>query len=288
MMALTYTETRVRQSEVLQLLLLDSLYGHSGSQHIIFQGGTALRWVYGGPRFSEDLDFVTNLPLDKIQSILKALTIKASRACVAQFGPGQSEQQIKGKRATAFKTFFIYRPDSQRDRIAVKLEFESLQPDQTPGFQKHVFRDLPQVSRLITSGHLFLPYSSTIILVETPEDILTDKIRALYERQYLKGRDIFDLWWIVSQLGISVNWRMLENKLSMYQVPFHPARGLDYFQKAESLPEIENALRTDLPRFIPPDILSAYQAEGFKRFILTLQHVSFQLQDQDFCRIYWK
>jgi predicted nucleotidyltransferase component of viral defense system len=91
MMALTYTETRVRQSEMLQLLLLDALYGHSGSQHIVFQGGTALRWVYGGPRFSEDLDFVTRFPPDKIQSIL--------------------------------------------------------------------------------TGHLFLPYSSTIILVETPEEI---------------------------------------------------------------------------------------------------------------------
>ena len=88
--------------------------------------------------------------------------------------------------------------------------------------------------------------------------------------------------------GTSVNQRVLENKLSMYQVPFHPARGLDYFQRAESLPEIENALRTDLPRFIPPDILSAYQAEGFKRFILTLQQVSAQLQAQDLCRIYWE
>lgn len=287
-MALTYTETRVRQSEVLQLLLLDALYGHSGSQRIIFQGGTALRWVYGGPRFSEDLDFVTCLPSDKIQSILKAVITKASRACVAQFGTGTSEQQIKGNRRTAFKSFFIYRPDSQRERIAVKLEFESLQPDQTPGFQKHIFRDLPQVSRLIASGHLYLPYSSTIILVETIEEILTDKIRALYERQYLKGRDIFDLWWIVGQLDTSVNWRILENKLSMYQVPFHPARKLDFFQKAESLPEITNALKTDLSRFIPPDILAAYQAEGFKRFILTLQQVSAQLQSQDIFRIYWE
>ncbi len=288
MMALTYAETRVRQSEVLQLLLLDALYGHSGSQHIVFQGGTALRWVYGGSRFSEDLDFVTSLPLDKIQSILKAVTTKAYRACVAQFGAGRPEQQIKGNRATAFKTFFIYRPDLQRERIAVKLEFESLKPALTPGFQKYVFRDLPQVSRLITLGYLFLPYSSTIILVETPDEILTDKIRSLYERQYLKGRDIFDLWWIVNQLGTSINWRVLENKLSMYQVPFHPARGLDFFQRAESLPEIENALKTDLPRFIPPDILSAYQAEGFKRFILTLLQISVQLQSQDFCRYFWK
>jgi predicted nucleotidyltransferase component of viral defense system len=270
------------------LLLLDSLYGYSGSQHIIFQGGTALRWVYGGPRFSEDLDFVTGLSSDKIQSILKAALTKASRACIAQFGAGQSEQQIKGNRATAVKTFFIYRPALQRERIAVKMEFESLQANQKPGFQKYVLRDLPQVSRLMASGHLYLPYSSTIILVETLEEILTDKIRALYERQYLKGRDIFDLWWIVSQMGTSINWRILENKLSMYQTSFYPARGLDFFRKAESLSEIETALKTDLPRFIPPEIFSVYQTERFNRFIPALQQVSLQLQAQDFCRVYWK
>ena len=51
-----YKEKRVKQSEILQLLLLDNLYSQSGSEKIIFQGGTALRWVYGGMRFSEVID----------------------------------------------------------------------------------------------------------------------------------------------------------------------------------------------------------------------------------------
>jgi hypothetical protein len=38
-------------------------------------------------------------------------------------------------------------------------------------------------------GVLTLPFSSSILVVETPEEILTDKLRALYERPYLKGRD---------------------------------------------------------------------------------------------------
>lgn len=61
-----YNEKRIRSSELLRLILLDSLYAQSGSEHMIFQGGTALRWVYGGMRFSEDLDFVTNLPTARI------------------------------------------------------------------------------------------------------------------------------------------------------------------------------------------------------------------------------
>lgn len=283
-----YSEARVRQSEVLQLLLLDGLYGHSGSQHIIFQGGTALRWVYGGPRFSEDLDFVTHLAPERIQSILETIFTRVSRVCVAQFGAGQFERQIKAGRENAQKRLFVYRPVSQRERIAVKLELESLQPNKQPAIQKVVLRDLPQVSRLIAAGHLFMPYSSAIVLVETLEEILTDKIRALYERPYLKGRDIFDLWWIRGQLQRPVDWRMFEKKLTLYRAPFQPARRIDYFQARESLPEIENALRSDLPRFIAPSILAAYQEDAFKPFVLTLQQLSAELEAQDFPRTYWK
>ena len=45
-----YNEKKIRKSETLQLILLDDLYAQSGSQDIIFQGGTTLRWVYGGMR----------------------------------------------------------------------------------------------------------------------------------------------------------------------------------------------------------------------------------------------
>ena len=73
-----YNKTLIRKSELLQLLLLDNLYAQSGSEHVIFQVGTALRWVYGGMRFSEDLDFVTDLPKKNIQQILNT-TFKGTR-----------------------------------------------------------------------------------------------------------------------------------------------------------------------------------------------------------------
>jgi predicted nucleotidyltransferase component of viral defense system len=80
-----YIEKRVRQSEILQLLLLDNLYSLSGSENIIFQGGTALRWVYGGLRFSEDLDFVTSQSKRKNETILKRAGQKIANACLVQF-----------------------------------------------------------------------------------------------------------------------------------------------------------------------------------------------------------
>ncbi|MCU0576980.1 MAG: nucleotidyl transferase AbiEii/AbiGii toxin family protein, partial [Desulfobacterota bacterium] len=103
-------EAAIRDAELMQLLLLESLYALSGSEHVVFQGGTAIRWIHGGMRFSEDLDFVTRLPSDTVQGLLLRLQSKIRTACIAQFGPGMLEQTPKGKRPDAVKTFFILRP----------------------------------------------------------------------------------------------------------------------------------------------------------------------------------
>jgi predicted nucleotidyltransferase component of viral defense system len=226
-----YNQRKIRKSEALQLILLDNLYAQSGSHQIIFQGGTALRWVYGGTRFSEDLDFVTLLPANELDKILMKTAKKVESACIAQFGPGLSEQKIKSRRKSFTQMLFIYRPDSQRERVAVKLEFENLKAGHRPEFEKFVLKDLPSVAGLVRSGNLILPYSSSILLAETPEEILSDKIRALYERPYIKGRDIYDVWWLTKKLEISPQWDLTHNKFGMYQALFVAAREADFFQK---------------------------------------------------------
>ena len=100
-----YREKRVRQSEMLQLLLLDHLYSQKGSENIIFQGGTALRWIFGGMRFSEDIDFVTRLSRNDIESLFVKTLSKTRNACIAQFGPGLAEQQTKRSRKSDLVRF---------------------------------------------------------------------------------------------------------------------------------------------------------------------------------------
>jgi predicted nucleotidyltransferase component of viral defense system len=275
-----YNEKRIRKSELLQLILLDNLYAQSGSERIYFQGGTALRWVYGGARFSEDLDFVTDLPKSEIVKIITNTFRKTQMACIAQFGSGQSEQKSKGGRKEAIKVFYIYRPQTQRERIAVKLEFEFLKPDHKPEFQRFILRDLPLVAGLIAEGKLVMPYSSSIILAETPEEILSDKMRALYERKYIKGRDIYDIRYIRAQLKVLPNLATVREKLGMYQAPFIPARGADYFQKKGSASSILESLRKDLPRFLPQNIIALYQENDFNEFFSVLKEVTSDLLAQ--------
>lgn len=269
-MPLLFNPMRVRQSERLQLVLLDTLYSLSGSHQAAFQGGTTLRWVYGGSCFSEDLDFVTDLPPGRIETLLEKVRSKTGPACAAQFGLGRLELQLKTARKAALKIICIYRPATQRERIAVKLEFEQLIAGAQVETGRHILRDLPSVSALMVAGHLVLPYTSSIVVAETPDEILSDKIRALYERTYIKGRDIFDLWWLQNRLHVKPSWPKVRRKLLMYQEEFKAARSADYFQSPVSRPEIRNALESDLPRFIPANVLAVYREQGFKGFIDTV------------------
>lgn len=279
-MAGSFNQVRVRQSELLQVLLLDTLYSASGSHQVVFQGGTALRWIYGGSRFSEHLDFVTDLPRGRIESLVEKTRSKTGLACTAQFGPGRLELQLKAGREEALKALCVYRPIAQRERIAVKLEFERLSANQPLDRTRHILRDLPAVSGLMTAGQLVLPYTSSIVVVETPEEILSDKIRALYERTYIKGRDIFDLWWLVSRLHVKPSWPMVQKKLLMYREEFKAARKPDYFQRRFSRSEIRDALESDLPRFIPSNVLAVYREEGYDSFIDTVDKVTARLLRQ--------
>ena len=275
-----YQEKRARQSELLQVLLLDNLYAQSGSERMIFQGGTALRWVYGGTRFSEDLDFVTDLTRKGIETVLAKTYPHVVKSCLAQFGSGSAKQQIKEARKSAYKTLFVFRPETQRERIAVRLEFEMLQPDRVPGYERFVLRDLSQVAGLMAGGQLLLPYTSSIVLAETAEEILSDKIRALFERKYLKGRDLFDIWWIVSQKRLKPRWPILREKLAMYQARFTPARKGDYFQTKEASADMIRALDSDLARFIPQNIVSVYRKDNFRPFIQAIVKITRELWDQ--------
>ena len=275
-----FNSKRARQSELLQLLLLDTLYSLSGTGRLIFHGGTALRWIHGGPRFSEDLDFVTGATIKEVGLLWERSRPKMVLACAAQFGAGLLEQQIKSSRKEAFKAFCIYRPQNQRERVAVKLEVERLSGDRLPANEPHILRDLSAVSGLVAAGQLILPYTSSIVIAETPLEILSDKIRALYERPFLKGRDIFDLWWLIKHRRLTPNWSSVRKKLEMYRTNFRAARRPDFFQSRDSRPAIREALDADLSRFIPPNILAVYRTDGFKDFIDTTYKVTARLLGQ--------
>ncbi len=66
--------------EILQLLALDAIFSLPFSRKLLFQGGTCLRRVYNGTRYSEDLDFLgesqNKLDVNELQRKLEKILVK--------------------------------------------------------------------------------------------------------------------------------------------------------------------------------------------------------------------
>ena len=121
-----YRETYVRKAEIAQLILLHQLYSLSGSRELIFQGGTVLRWCYGGSRFSEDLDFVTPLGTDAVRAKLNRTLKAVEREMIPHFGPGALTLSDKSTRPDTLKLLADYRPAASSFLAALQSLFAEL------------------------------------------------------------------------------------------------------------------------------------------------------------------
>jgi predicted nucleotidyltransferase component of viral defense system len=133
--------------------------------------------------------------------------------------------------------------------------------------------DLPSVFKEMREGILIIPYSSSILSVETPEEILTDKLRALFERPYLKGRDLFDLWFLHTLFNTQINLSDLDQKLKSYVRPFRPARKASFFLKKENDELVRQTLQTDLRPFLPSLVYEEMERSGFTKILSALEKI---------------
>jgi predicted nucleotidyltransferase component of viral defense system len=264
-----YRETFIRKAEIAQLILLHQLYAQKESRYLIFQGGTAIRWCYGGIRFSEDLDFVTPLAPEAVNKILHAAVRGVEKLMIPHFGTGSVALVEKKARIDALKYFVDFRPEGVREKISIKLEFEGLLAEKLPDVQNQVLASLSPVSYLIATGEFRVPRPNTVMVVQTPAEILSDKVRALLERQYLKGRDFFDLWHLYAVLKTPPDAKIVERKFTLYRAPFRAARQGDFFAEPSKQNQkmMREAIEQDLSRFLPPDVLDVHRAEKYTSFL---------------------
>jgi predicted nucleotidyltransferase component of viral defense system len=264
---------KLQQGDLLQLILLHTLYSQSGSDQLIFQGGTALRWIYGGQRASEDLDFVSSMPPSQLRKLLNQALPQTRHLALSQFGMGVFEEKPRHASLGSFRTFILFRPNTQREKINVRIEVEQNQSNQSPAQRKIPMMDCPSVFNVMKEGLLTLPYSSSILVVETPEEILTDKLRALYERPYLKGRDLYDLWFLHSMLGARTHLEQLDRKLKSYVRPFRVTQKATFFLKKESKKQLLDTLETDLRRFLPLSVYKVLETSNFAPIFQSIEEI---------------
>ncbi|MEW6668646.1 MAG: nucleotidyl transferase AbiEii/AbiGii toxin family protein [Thermodesulfobacteriota bacterium] len=281
----SFDQTRIRQAEAVQLIVLQSLFSLRESREVIFQGGTAIRWFHGGMRFSEDLDFVTALTRPEVTALMESAGRLIRRQVVANFGPGSFSVKEKRYHPSSYKAFIDFIPIGSRSRISVKVEFEKLVSGAKPESETKIMQASPTISYFFREGGLKSPGAQTIVNVETTEEILSDKLRALLERPYTKGRDFFDVWFLTETLRAEPKAGLLKRKLDMYEIPFTLSRALSFYTRLDSLKgkarqALSTDLHQDLARFLAVDTIENLEQNGHRDLILAVQNAFKKIEEE--------
>lgn len=198
--------------EIIQEIALLGLWRTNFYEHAAFYGGTALRILYGLPRFSEDLDFSL---LRTKPDFLLAPYLRAIQTELSSFGfevyVEEREKRAESQIDSAFikagtKEHFLRiqaaavlaRHVQANQNLTIKIEIDT---DPPGDFQTEVKYQLQPV-----------PYS--VRAFQLPS-LFAGKMHAILQRQWkgrVKGRDYYDLVWYVGR-GSPVDLRHLEARL---------------------------------------------------------------------------
>jgi hypothetical protein len=194
------SQARNLAREYLQARILASLQSAGAMIPLAFHGGTALRFLYALPRYSEDLDFA----LERTDGYDFRAYLHTIRSEL--YAEGYTlELKVNDQRTvqSAFVRFVGLLYDlgltPHRDEvISVKLEVDT-NPPQGAELETTLIR------RLLTLQ----------IQHHDKASLLAGKLHAVLQRPYIKGRDIYDLLWYLSDpKWPEPNLRMLNNALA--------------------------------------------------------------------------
>jgi len=171
--------------EALQARILASLQRLGAMVPLAFQGGTALRFLYDLPRFSEDLDF----------------SLVAGRATEFRL-----ERYLRGLEQELRLDGFTLETTLQERSVVHKalLRFRGLahelglspHPNQTLTIRLEVDTRPPEGAGLATT--IVRRHEILHLQHHDRASLLAGKLHAILARPYAKGRDYFDLVWYLS------------------------------------------------------------------------------------------
>jgi predicted nucleotidyltransferase component of viral defense system len=230
-------ETKIHITrEYLQLLILKILFDRGFYKNLAFVGGTALRFLYGLRRFSEDLDFsLFNKPGYRFDDVLKGVVYDLAKAGFSldiKASPNPPVQAVVFK----FKSilFDLGLSDYKAEKLAIKYEVDANPP-----------KGAKTETSLITQHFVF-----TVTHFDIPS-LYALKLHACFFRKYTKGRDFYDLLWYLGKREVP-NFKLLNNAIE--QTEHKKAKvNEDNFKEflKESLAKIDFAqAKKDVARFI--------------------------------------
>jgi len=231
-----FSPTQVLQ-EQLQKAILSFFSQQNAFNKIVFQGGTALRLIYGNPRFSEDLDFVhvPNIKEFEIKKIEEKLLLYLS----SQF---TFLDKITGniQKKEDFLQRYIVKTNSANQKQCIRLHIEIVN---IPSYDSEL--------RILS-----FPPIQPVIRVESEREILADKLLALFFRKYLKGRDLWDIYFLTKQKNIFVDWNLTRKKSNDYKQDITSQEKIEYTKELLKNQGVK-VLDIEMKRFLPPKQFSS-------------------------------
>ena len=188
-------------TEYLQARLLQSLQDRGAFCAWAFQGGTALRFLYAMPRFSEDLDFAL------VEPGIDARFGENITDCRSAFQAEGYDVDVRIKDIKTVRSAFVRFQG---------LPFElGLSPhrSETLSVKVEVDSNPPAGARIVSS--LVRRHVTLNLRHHDKASLLAGKLHAILARPYTKGRDIYDLLWYLSdRTWPGPNLELLNNALA--------------------------------------------------------------------------
>jgi predicted nucleotidyltransferase component of viral defense system len=240
----------VIEKELLHYDILFALEKGGLLDQLVFQGGTSLRLCYGGNRFSEDLDFAggkkfTSADLADMKACIEKYIGKRYGLEVTVKEPKElrEDPQYAELSIEKWQVAVVTSPDRKDlPKQKIKLEIANV-----PAYTKD---PLP-----LLVNYDFLPdgYSDTLILTETLDEVMADKIISLpATTRYVRHRDIWDLAWLQQQ-GAQLNIDLVRNKIADYKLDAYEAMLSGLIERLPALVS-SSEFTGEMKRFLPTDV----------------------------------
>lgn len=218
---------------ILRETLVALFRGHP--DRFVLIGGAALHVVYGSPRESADADLLAASPVGRAElSRISRRLEQALKPAAAHLGVSL------GCRPAGSGDAIIVRRDS---RPLLTVQFPRL-----PGFTR-------RENRLVVADSL----GPELIAVPDPDGLLFSKLVALLKRPRLKGRDVFDIWFLAER-GARLRSDAFSDWLKWEEL----GSGEIAARLALATPE---RLERDLAPFLPEELHERLKADGYSALL---------------------
>jgi len=192
--------------------------------------------VYGGNRYSEDLDFNGPGDVVALQMLWREIIARLRDFGISAEGRREWVSDVGYSFDVSFEGPLYDGRARSKGKVRVDI---NRRPEEVSVRRELVRSEFDDVR----------PFVVTVL---TPEHLIAEKIRALLMRG--KPRDLYDVWLMLNE-GVQLDDALIESKLALYEM------GWDRYALAVALDRVgvdwEQDLRHLLPQFVPYETVRA-------------------------------